>query len=566
VTFEEKVAVACGDWEAVAHLGTPPLVYGDRATAGIALAAAFDEELAERCGAAAADEARAHGRNVLRGPTVDIARTPLAGRLADGLGEDPWLAARVAAAYVRGVQSRHVIAMVERFVASNSENGGPASNSVVSERALREIYYPPFEAAAAAGAGAVMSARNRVNGVPACESPGLLRTLKEEWGWRGFVAADAAVRDPLAAARAGLDVGGLEPEDFAAGRISPERLDDIVARIMFAIGVLDGRAPGAGGDAAPALEAAIAGTVLLRNDGLLPLAGERSLAVIGPAGAEAAIVARARCELAAALGGRIEEAARLAAGCDAAIVFADQASAAGTDRGSLALPGDLDALIAAVADANPRTAVVLSTGGPVLMPWRDDVAAIVQAWHAGERFGEAIAAVLFGDADPGGRLPVTFPAATPAGVDFPDVDYDEGVLVGYRRFDAHMLEPLFPFGHGLSYGDHRYGEARLARDGDAVDVVLEVENVGTAAGSEVVQLYLAAPPAALAPPLQLKGFRKLRLEPGERAEAAFRLAPRDLAVWDEVAGRWIVHAGRYEALVGRSSRDIRTRIGFERNE
>jgi beta-glucosidase len=255
-------------------------------------------------------------------------------------------------------------------------------------------------------------------------------------------------------------------------------------------------------------------------------------------------------------------------------VFASVAVGEGMDRASLALPGDQDRLIAAVAAANPRTVVVLNTGGPVLMPWLDQVAAVVQAWLPGQQFGEAVAAVLFGDADPGGRLPVTFPASPDQGPitgpeRYPGVDgdacYDEGVLVGYRWFDQHGQEPLFPFGHGLSYGEYAYGQPRVTLDEatGAVTVSLQVTNVGARPGAEVVQLYLAAPAAAQQPPRQLKGFAKLHLDPGATGEMSLRLERDDLATFDEASGEWVVHPGRYEVLVGRSSRDLRGRAGFE---
>jgi beta-glucosidase len=270
----------------------------------------------------------------------------------------------------------------------------------------------------------------------------------------------------------------------------------------------------------------------------------------------------------------IQEAARLAADRDVAVVVASTAVGEGMDRASLGLPGDQDRLIAAVAEANPRTVVVLNTGGPVLMPWLDQVGAVVQAWLPGQQFGQALAAVLFGDADPGGRLPVTFPADPGQGpITGPerwpgtdgDARYDEGVLVGYRWYDEHGQEPLFPFGHGLSYGAYEYGQPKVERDEvtGAVTVMVQVTNIGRRPGAEVVQLYVAAPPAAGQPTRQLKGFAKVRLDPGATAEVTLRLDPDDLAAYDEASGEWVVHPGRYELLVGRSSRDIRGRAGFE---
>jgi len=208
------------------------------------------------------------------------------------------------------------------------------------------------------------------------------------------------------------------------------------------------------------------------------------------------------------------------------------------------------------------------------MPWLERAGAVVQAWLPGQQFGQALAAVLFGDADPGGRLPVTFPADPGQGpITGPDrwpgtggdARYDEGVLVGYRWYDAHGQEPLFCFGHGLSYGEYAYGQPRLDHDraSGAVTVTVPVTNTGPRPGSEVVQLYLAAPAAAGQPPRQLKGFAKVRLDPGASEAVTLGLDPGDLAAYDEASGTWVVHPGRYELLVGRSSRDIRGSAGFE---
>jgi beta-glucosidase len=802
MTSEEKVALAVHDFEAVAHLGIPALRYADGPNgirgpgnvtafpASLALAATFDEGLAAEYGTAVAEEARDTGANVLLGPAVDIARAPLGGRLPEALGEDPCLAGRLAAAEVRAIQDGHVIAMVKHFVGNNAETGRtgyatssgrtPAVNTVVSERALQELYYPPFKAVVQRGrAGSVMGSYNRLNGVYACQHPDILRMLKDEWGWEGFMAPDFrhAVRDPVAAANAGLDIPGLAvtegrtAEDFTTGAIPAERLDEIVRRILFAIfdaGLDEHPVPDAGrrpalastpGHVALATRIATDGMVLLRDrDRLLPLdAGQvRSVAVLGtarddaqwvmagspcvrvapdrrltpldgiaaragagvrvafaqgsfgdaalpvvPAGVLAApggagtgllgeywnaetsdgepaltvvvptvdiptapegltgavwsarwtgtitpavdgphrftvlaagisrleidgkLVAAGEREFGQVFDGpplpvsgmavlraghpvsirldyssrtawpvmdlgiggnvqlgwqpsdmRIQEAAQLAADCDVAVVFASTAVGEGMDRTSLALPGDQDQLIAAVAAANSRTVVVLNTGGPVLMPWLDQVGAVLQAWHPGQQFGEAVAAVVFGDADPGGRLPVTFPATPDQGpITGPerwpgtdgDARYDEGVLVGDRWYDRHSQEPLFPFGHGLSYGDYTYGRPSVEVDEatGVVTVSLEVTNVGVRVGSEIVQLYVAAPAAAEQPPKQLKGFAKLQLAPGVTEEVSLELDPHDLAAFDDASGEWVVHPGRYEVLVGRSSRDIRGRAEFE---
>jgi beta-glucosidase len=265
MSVADKIALACHDFAAVAHLGLPPLSFtdggngvrvADDATSFpvcVSLAATFDEQLAYRFGSAVGQEARGAGHNVLLGPALDIARTPVGGRLPEAFGEDPYLTGVLGAAYVRGVQ-RNVIAMVKHFVVNNFETGrtgagwppadrGPAVDIRVSRRALEEIYFPPFRRALTeAGAGSVMGSYNQVNGRYACQNPDLLGTLKDQWGWPGFIAPDFgfAVRDPVAAARAGLDLPGLDtaegrlPDDFTSGRIGPDRLEDIVIRSRLA--------------------------------------------------------------------------------------------------------------------------------------------------------------------------------------------------------------------------------------------------------------------------------------------------------------------------------------------
>jgi len=242
------------------------------------------------------------------------------------------------------------------------------------------------------------------------------------------------------------------------------------------------------------------------------------------------------------------------------------------DRQSLALPGDQDRLVTEVARHNPRTVVVLNTPGPVLMPWLDQVAAVLQVWYPGEQFGTALARVLFGDDDPGGRLPVTFPAHAGQGPvqtagQYPGTGgvatYAEDILVGYRFFAANDQQPLFPFGHGLSFARFAYSDLTLARSGDGeIRLSFGVVNNSPRPGHEVAQVYLRCPEAAAEPPLQLKGFQRVHLSAGERREVTFTLTPADLAAWNDPAG-WTVHPGRYEVLVGASSADVRLSASVE---
>jgi beta-glucosidase len=262
----------------------------------------------------------------------------------------------------------------------------------------------------------------------------------------------------------------------------------------------------------------------------------------------------------------------LAARCDAAVMIVNQASGEGMDRQSLALPGDQDRLITEVTRSNPRTIIVLNTPGPVLMPWLDEAAAVLQAWYPGEQFGTALAGVLFGDDDPGGRLPVTFPAHAGQGPvqaveQYPGVGgvatYTEDILVGYRFFAAHRQQPLFPFGHGLSFARFSYENLHVQRPGpDEIRLSFGIVNDSPRPGSEVAQLYLRCPDQAAEPPVQLKGFQRVHLAAGERRAVTFTLASRDLAAWTEPGG-WVVHPGRYEVLVGASCADVRLRAFVE---
>jgi beta-glucosidase len=262
----------------------------------------------------------------------------------------------------------------------------------------------------------------------------------------------------------------------------------------------------------------------------------------------------------------IDDAAALAAECDAAVVIVNQASGEGMDRQSLALPGDQDRLITAVARNNPRTVVALNTPGPVLMPWLDEVAAVLQVWYPGEQFGTALASVLFGDEDPGGRLPITFPAHAGQGPvqaveQYPGIGgvatYTEDIGVGYRFFAANNQQPSFPFGHGLSFARFAYEDLRIRRPGPGeIQVSFGIVNTSPRPGHEVAQLYLRCPDQAAEPPLQLKGFQRVQLGAGERRAVTFALTSTDLAAWSDPAG-WTVHPGSYEVLIGASSADVR---------
>jgi beta-glucosidase len=268
----------------------------------------------------------------------------------------------------------------------------------------------------------------------------------------------------------------------------------------------------------------------------------------------------------------VEKAAAVARQSDVAIVFAAEQLGEGHDKVRLALPGDQDDLIRTIAQANPRTIVVLHNSNPVAMPWLNQVAAVIEAFYPGQEAGSSIARLLFGDVNPSGKLAMTFPANEQQGagaffLDYPgdgiSVDYSEGVSVGYRWYDEKGQEPLFPFGFGLSYTTFHYSDLHVEHEGtEQVTVKIRVTNSGKREGAEVVQLYLGSPPAAQEPSKQLKGFEKILLKPGESRIVTMRLNGDSLAAWDPETHGWKVHPGAYSVMIGSSSRDIRAREAF----
>ncbi|WP_459193771.1 beta-glucosidase [Halosimplex sp. J119] len=635
--------------------------------APMALAASFDTDLAREFGAALGREATARNQDVLLGPGLNLVRVPHCGRNFEYYAEDPVVTGRFAAGVVEGIESEDVIATPKHFAANNQETARASVSAEVDERVLRELYLPGFRDAVEAGAGAVMSAYNRVNGTYMSEHEHLLtEVLKEEWGFDGAVMSDwFGTESVVDAANGGLDLqmpgisarelfesmgmpgdefdpsgfdyadgmpdprsGGLFREDLAdaveAGDVPESRLDDMVERFLTQLdrhGLLGGTRDDEGAIDTPehrelAERIAVRGTVLLENDGALPLEDDADIAVIGPNVDDAitggggssettpftettpveGIEARADGDVSVAHGApRIEDislfdgfgggedtedegpdvsmddAVAAAEDADVAVVFVRDQATEAADRETLALPGEQDELIEAVAAANDRTVVVLNTSGPVETPWREDVAAVVAGWYPGQAHGDAAAAVLYGDSDPGGRLPVTFAPEEeyPANTErrFPGVDgevhYEEGLLVGYRHFDATDADPTYPFGHGQSYTEFEYSDAEAV---DEATVEVTVENTGERSGREVVQAYVDSPEAPDdldRPPRELGGFVALALDPGESRRVAVDLDERAFGRYDESDG-WTVDAGEHVVSVGRSSRDLRLDATIER--
>jgi beta-glucosidase len=599
----------------------------DLATAlpsGLALASSWSPELAEEAGAMIGGEARAKGFNCLLAGGVNLTREPRNGRNFEYLGEDPLLAGVLCGASIKGIQSQHIVSTIKHFALNSQETGRMVMSARLEEAAFRESDLLAFQIAIEAGdPGSVMCAYNRVDGTYASENAWLLTdVLRGDWGYKGWVMSDwGAVHSAARAANAGLDqqsgrefdvqpffVGPLK-DAVVAGEVTTARIREMAHRYlrsMLACGVFEhpvsNGTPDLAAGAVVTRKAAEAGIVLLKNDGVLPLEGVRSIAVIGgkadigvmsgggssqvvpqgstrfdpPPGAprwtagviyqpdpplEAIRARAANVQVTFGDGSDPARAAKMAAESDVAIVFAVEWATEAMDT-TLVLPDGQDALIAAVAAANRQTVVVLETGNPVFMPWLGDVSAVVEAWYPGSEGGKAIAAVLFGDVNPSGRLPITFPASTEQlahealpGRDLPivndrgdtppfDVDYVEGADVGYRWYARTGARPLFPFGFGLSYT--AFGYANLAVDGTSVS--FDVTNTGSRTGVEVAQLYLTGAPGRTGQ--RLLGWARVALAAGETRRATVAANPRLLADWSLEARAFVIAGGEYEVAVG----------------
>lgn len=602
------------------HLGIGDSIPATCFPPAVALGSSWDADLLERVGTALGEEAKAEGVGVLLGPGINIKRSPLCGRNFEYLSEDPFVSGRLGAALVRGLQSQGVGASLKHFAANNQETDRLRVSADVDERPLREIYLRGFQhVVQAAQPWTVMCSYNRINGVYASENPWLLTSvLRDEWGFDGLVVSDwGAVNDRVSALVAGLDLempssGGVTDAQLVAavrdGSLAESVLDTAADRVIDLVQkALAGADADASYDAAAhhALAREVAGrsVVLLKNDGVLPLAAEegRTIAVIGEfartpryQGAGSSQIVPTRLENALdemrALAGDATvafapgytlgadgdevaltaEAVAVASGADDVVVFLGlpgEDESEGFDREHLELPAAQTALLEAVIDANPRVTVVLSNGGVVRVSgWADRVRAIVEGWLLGQAGGGAIADVLFGAVNPSGRLAETIPVRledTASYLNFPGekghVRYGEGLFVGYRDFDARHADVSFPFGHGLSYTTFDFGApaAEATADG-GIRVSVEVTNTGERDGREVVQVYVSVPQSRVQRPVrELTGFANVAIAAGATETAVVEVQAGDLAYFDIELGDWSVEGGDYLVEVGASSRDLR---------
>jgi beta-glucosidase len=589
--------------------------------ATVSLAASFDPTLAHDYGQIVGAESRARGVDVLYGPAMNIVRIPQGGRNFEYFSEDPYLTGSLATAWVRGLQSEDVAAQVKHYALNNQENDRHAASSDVDERTMREIYLPAFQQAVTqGGADSAMCANNPVNGVYNCQNTLLLRQiLAGEWGWGGVVGSDyAATNSALGSVNGGLDeeFTGLDwgkwysklPDLVRQGQVSEDVIDMHVRRIlrmMFKLGMFDPGRPTGRVDVAAhgAFSRGVAerGSVLLKNDtGILPLdaSAVKSVAVIGQYADTAmtggngsskvtpyyavspvqGITARlgAGADVTTADGTDVTKAVALAKRSEVAVVVVNDVEQEGRDRPNIDLPGNQNQLVVAVRAANPRTVVVLNTGSAVTMPWLSQVHALLEMWYPGEEDGNALAALLFGDVDPAGRLPVTFPTAldqdcchTPPRYPAQNgsYDYTEGLQVGYRWYDAQHLTPLFPFGFGLSYTSFRVSNLSVAPTlpnlGNTVRVSVQVTNTGTRSGTATPQVYLGFPAKAGEPPRRLVATARAGLSPGESRRVTMTVPRQAYSSWNSAAHNWDVASGDYTVSVGTSSRDLPVHAVFQ---
>lgn len=583
-----------------------------------ALAASFDPELLERVGEALGEECRREEVSILLGPGVNLKRSPLCGRNFEYFSEDPYVSGKLAAAMIRGIQKKGVGASLKHFAANSQEYRRMLTDSIVDERALRELYLRGFEIAVKEGKPwTVMTAYGKLNGIYCSENAWLLEgVLRKEWGFEGLTITDwGAMNDPVAACKAGLDweMPGFLNEDretlseaVREGGLSEDCLNRRVCRILAGIGrVKDGRE-------VPfdcrmeehlvlAREASENSAVLLKNDGILPGTAEQSIAVIGAMaknpryqGAGSSRVnpivldcawdafRAAGCDAVYAAGYSLEkvteeeeerllqEAVFAAEGKDIVYLFIGlppSEEAEGSDRAHMKIPENQQNLIRRISEVNSELVLIVSCGAPVEMPWEARAKGILFLYLGGCQSGQAAVNLLLGRVNPSGRLAESFPMVSgdcPAAWDFPGKEdqaiYWESLLVGYRYYITAGMPVRYPFGYGLSYTEFSYGSMEIRREAKGIRVSFSVQNIGLREGKETVQVYSSLPESRIfRPERELRGFRKVSLKPGEKIRVDFLFSEKELAYYNRCDRAWQVEGGEYLFLAGASSEDIRSR-------
>ena len=593
--------------------------------AACATAASFDVEALEQMGRALGRECQAVEVDTLLGPAVNIKRSPVCGRNFEYFSEDPYLTGKLASAYIHGVQSQGVGTSVKHFAANNQEYRRMGCSSDMTERTLREIYLSAFEECVKTQQPkTIMCSYNKINGDYAAEHKHLLtEVLRDEWGYEGIVVTDwGAVADRVKGVAAGLDLempgpGGMNDryivEAVKNGTLSEKDLDKAVENMLrFVFSCADSRREeqlDLERDHALAVNIAAESAVLLENNGVLPLGAGQKIAYIGgfaeaprfqgggsshltPSQSVSALeMARAKGRgVSYTMGFLVDEdtwndadaaaAVENARQADVAVIFAGLPEAfesEGYDRTHMRLPDCQNRLIAEIAAVQPNTVVVLHNGSPVECPWAGDVAAVLEMYLSGQGGGEACDRLLWGESNPCGKLPETFPLKledNPSylnfGGDGRNVRYAEGSYVGYRYYDTKKMPVRWAFGHGLSYTSFSYSNLRFSADtfadGQTICVQADITNTGKIAGKEIVQLYVADQNGTVGRPAkELKGFTKVALAPNETKTVSFTLDPRSLSYYEEKINDWFAPTGNYEIIVSTSSdrKELSGKIRFE---
>ncbi len=634
------------------HMGVSESVKAVCFPTASAMACSFDRSLLKMVGQSLGEECQAEDVAVLLGPGANMKRSPLCGRNFEYYSEDPYLAGELGTAFVNGVQSQGVGTSLKHFAANNQEWRRMSISAEIDERTLREIYLAAFERIIKnAQPWTVMCSYNRINGVYSCENEWLLnKVLRDEWGFQGLVMTDwGAMNERVASLKAGLDLempdchGETDKQIAAAvedGSLSEEILDKSVRRILklteqHVSGKQQITSYNKEAHHQLARKAAEESAVLLKNDGILPLQKDQKVAILGEFAATPRIQGGGsshincfRVESAMevlsdndnvtyaqgyqtdedAVIPELEEAAVEAArAADVAVIFAglpDSFESEGFDRTHLDMPNCQNHLIEAVCAVQPNTVIVLHNGAPILMPWLDQVKGVLEMYLAGQAAGPAAVNLLYGKANPSGKLAETFPLRledNPSYLNFPGsrdkVCYREGVFIGYRYYDKKKMDVLFPFGFGLSYTTFRYSGAKLmvngqsissvainntgdsgadisadntsiipsisAKDTDQIQISIDITNTGQLAGQEVVQIYVKNPAGEeMRPEQELKNFAKVSLNPKETKTITFDLDQRSFAYYHTPSHQWYAPSGDYEILIASSSRDIQQRLSL----
>lgn len=608
----------------------------------ICLAATWNPEMGDLFGKAYSEEALYRNKNIILGPGVNIFRSPMNGRNFEYMGEDPYLASKMAVAYIQGVQSNKVAACVKHFAVNNQEANRYGVNTLVDERTLHEIYLPAFKAAVQEGkVWTVMGAYNKYDGQHCCHNKYLLvDILRKEWGFDGVLLSDfGGVHNTEEAIFNGLDLeygtrlGSAEAFDnyylanpylklIREGKVGEKELNEKVRRIlrmMYRTNMASDRPWGTLATpehAEAARRIAEEGIVLLQNKkNILPLdvsklkrilvVGENAVRTTANGGGSSEVQAKYEVVplegIRNLVGGQAEvvyqpgyssakgasadslkqEAVKAAKTADVVLFIGgmlkmEGQDSEGADRKSYDLPFGQNELLPELVAANSNMVAVMVSGNAYAMPWIKEVPTLLQAWYGGTESGTAIASVLFGRTNPSGKLPFTFPVclednaahAMNAFGDTKEVVYKEGIWVGYRWTEKEKIKPLFAFGHGLSYTTFKYGNVTV--DKKVVDatgcltVTVPVTNTGSREGSEVVQLYVSDLKSSLPRPVkELKGFRKVKLAPGETANVSFTIDKEALSFYDPAQHDWVAEPGKFQVLVGSASDDVRAKAMFE---